>query len=41
MKKYIIKYAVMACLSLGLTGTTASRLSGQGTRIGCHSGKCL
>ncbi len=24
MKKYIIKYAVMACLSLGLTGTTAS-----------------
>lgn len=43
MKKYIIKYAVMACLSLGLAGTAASctRLSGQGTRIGCHSGKCL
>ena len=31
MKKYIIKYAVMACMSLGFTGT----------RIGCHSGKCL
>lgn len=24
MKKYIIKYAVMACLSLGLAGTAAS-----------------